>query len=66
MNKLSLCNILRAEMHTGGCGYGNKRLCCKSCEEKAVCLTVCTKAYEAETCKHEENEREANGTSKHK
>lgn len=51
---MKLCNILQVEMHTGGCGYGNKRLCCKSCVEKGSCMTVCTKAYELEGCVYEE------------
>lgn len=55
---MKLCNIPRVEAYTGGCGYGNKRLCCKSCEEKGSCLTVCTKAYEVGECVYEEEERE--------
>lgn len=63
---MKLCNIPRVEAYTGGCGYGASRLCCKDCEDKEVCITVCTKAYEAGTCKYEEQEREPNGTGKHK
>ena len=51
------CNIPRVEAYTGGCGYGASRLCCKDCEDKAVCITVCTKAYEAGLCKYEEIKR---------
>lgn len=59
MSRPRECNIPRVEAYTGGCCiYGTSRLCCKDCEDQAVCIKVCAKAYELGTCKYEEQERE--------
>lgn len=51
------CTVYHIDQNLGGCGTNGARTCCKDCEDKAVCITVCTKAYEAGLCKYEEIKR---------